>query len=414
MSTNANKQDVKHSLKDEHAPKTGNHDTLAQQLEALIERSEKEHEAHIGVSHVGGVDGSGDKGSTSGSTLSRLMNKVACGLLPSEQELDDDFAKRKMGNYIAIRGTDKTFFEDMPLYVRVGMHLLFHSSQKTSLLRWGSVEELLKKMSQREGAIYDDASDVKAVQQFIKNFISTYDIDTKDLKEQDLTKYPTRNSFFYRELKPEVRPIADTTNTKLISSAADSRLTVFPSSESAKKVWIKGIGFSIKQLINAKGSDSNVMSEGSSLAIFRLAPADYHRYNHPIGPVKVVGKSHAGSEYYTVNPDAVNEKFDVFTGNIRDITMLDWSPDVGRPTCKVAFVSIGALLVGSNRFTAADINQTYQRGAEMGYFAYGGSTVIAVFPPEAKIKWDDDLTANSQKGIETLVKVGERIGLSEM
>lgn len=53
--------------------------------------------------------------------------------------------------------------------------------------------------------------------------------------------------------------------------------------------------------------------------------------------------------------------------------MFDWTPEAGKASYKVAFVSIGALLVGSNKFTGADIDQTYERGAEMGYFAYGVS-----------------------------------------
>jgi phosphatidylserine decarboxylase len=53
--------------------------------------------------------------------------------------------------------------------------------------------------------------------------------------------------------------------------------------------------------------------------------------------------------------------------------MMEWSPEEGKSSYKVAFVSVGAMLVGSNRFTGADVGQTYERGTEMGYFAYGVS-----------------------------------------
>jgi hypothetical protein len=43
------------------------------------------------------------------------------------------------------------------------------------------------------------------------------------------------------------------------------------------------------------------------------------------------------------------------------------------------------------------------------YFAYGGSTVIAVFP-KGLIEFDADLLKNSEDTIETLVKVGYSIG----
>lgn len=55
-----------------------------------------------------------------------------------------------------------------------------------------------------------------------------------------------------------------------------------------------------------------------------------------------------------------------------------------------------------------------QRGDECGYYAYGGSTNIVIFPPEAKVKWDQDLLDSSRNGLETMVRVGERIGVSNV
>ncbi|KIO19439.1 hypothetical protein M407DRAFT_246158 [Tulasnella calospora MUT 4182] len=60
------------------------------------------------------------------------------------------------------------------------------------------------------------------------------------------------------------------------------------------------------------------------------------------------------------------------------------------------------------------------KGEDLGFFQYGGSTVILV-APEGIVEWDEDLVANSSglsgvkgvedgKPLETLVRVGERIG----
>ncbi len=71
-------------------------------------------------------------------------------------------------------------------------------------------------------------------------------------------------------------------------------------------------------------------------------------------------------------------------------------------------MEIGALLVGG-------IVQTYQagsqvaRGDEKGYFKFGGSTVIFFFE-KGRVSFDADLVANSEKGLETLVRMGEKIG----
>lgn len=49
------------------------------------------------------------------------------------------------------------------------------------------------------------------------------------------------------------------------------------------------------------------------------------------------------------------------------------------------------------------------KGDELGYFAYGGSTCILLFKAGA-VQFDEDLVATSQQGLETLVRMGERIG----
>lgn len=276
-----------------------------------------------------------------------------------------------MGNYVALRGGSgkERFFEEMPLYVRVGMHLLFYGSQNASLLRYASVEHLLETMSKRQGATYDDASKPEEVQEFIKHFIATYELKLDDLAEQDLTKYPTRNSFFYRKLKPDARPIAEPENDRIVSSSADCRLMVFDNVETATKVWIKGKHFTLGSLL---GGHEDLFPSGSSLAIFRLAPADYHRFHHPIGPnVQASEKVPLGKEYYTVNPDAVTDQFDVFTGNVRQAVLLDWKAI----NAKVGFVAIGAMLVASINWTDTDKTSATttlrKRGEEFGYFAYG-------------------------------------------
>ena len=112
-------------------------------------------------------------------------------------------------------------------------------------------------------------------------------------------------------------------------------------------------------------------------------------------------------------PQAVNANFDVFSSNRRDTLLLNWTPKgAGSPVIPVAFVAIGAMLVGSIGWTNANQGANVQRGDESGYFAYGGSTIVCVFPPEAKVQWDQDLKDNSANGIETMVRVGDRIGVS--
>jgi phosphatidylserine decarboxylase len=98
-----------------------------------------------------------------------------------------------------------------------------------------------------------------------------------------------------------------------------------------------------------------------------------------------------------------------FTANRRDITILQSNIIPSKQT-PIGIVAIGALLVGSVNWTNASGSEV-KKGDDVGWFQYGGSTVILLFPEEARVTWDSDLLAASEKTLETVVKVGEQIGL---
>jgi len=83
------------------------------------------------------------------------------------------------------------------------------------------------------------------------------------------------------------------------------------------------------------------------------------------------------------------------------------SPSGGAPI-PVVIVAVGAMLVGSIAWTKKQGDQV-KKGEELGYFAYGGSTVIAVFP-KGSVTFDEDLVKNSNNVLETQMKVGQHIG----
>lgn len=98
---------------------------------------------------------------------------------------------------------------------------------------------------------------------------------------------------------------------------------------------------------------------------------------------------------------------DVFCENKRSVMILK-----RKATGKnIAIIAVGAMLVGSIVY-----NDGIKPGAEvrraqcLGKFAYGGSTVIAVYPP-GEVAFDQDLVKNSTgENCETLVQVGWRVG----
>ena len=75
--------------------------------------------------------------------------------------------------------------------------------------------------------------------------------------------------------------------------------------------------------------------------------------------------------------------------------------------------------------TTLNEGDSVKRGQEFGYFAFGrlltgsrdtepnsclgGSTIVTLFPKNT-VQWDQDLLDNSATPLETLVRVGMRIG----
>ncbi|KAF9976322.1 hypothetical protein BGZ73_008752 [Actinomortierella ambigua] len=350
------------------------------------------------------------------------------------------------GNYVVIRSTGVEKWEDMPIYARIGMHIVFGGTfdQKR--------KELFSTESIKQGQHFDAPASVAQIPHFIK----TYKLDLSELEQPDPTKYATFNEFFYRKLKPGARPIAEPGNPDVIVSAADCRLSVFETIERATQIWIKGRKFTLANLL--QDAELAAQYEGGSIAIFRLAPQDYHRYHSPVQGRVAQAPVLLGKQYFTVNPMAVRADINVFTENVRKLTVIDlvqrkdrrgtsstgstsypsaslpredqqrqqeaeeqnthsFNPNdyepASAPFDQCIYVSIGALLVGSIVLTGAgQAGHELHKGDELGYFAYGGSTCLLLFKKGA-VEWDQDLLSNSHRGLETLVKVGERIGVRQ-
>ncbi|KAG0377611.1 hypothetical protein BGX24_005773 [Mortierella sp. AD032] len=352
-----------------------------------------------------------DKGHplSDGGILTSANHKTWFPYVHPHQWVHKIYKAYRYGNDVIVdRKTLKTEWEDMPVYARIGMHLLFACQFDHMLLETHRLQNLFLKESQTQGKHFDDPTSVRHISPFIK----TYKLDLTELLEQDVTKYGTFNEFFYRKLKSDARPIDSKDDPTVITSAADSRLACFDSISSATEFWIKGQKFTLQTFL--QDDELSTEFDQGAMAIFRLAPQDYHRFHSPVQGMVAEPKK-IGGTYFTVNPMAVNENLDVFTENVRVVSVLDLE-DVGNDNSneafdKCVFVSIGALLVGSIELTGAKVSGTkIKKGDELGYFAYGGSTCILLFKKGA-VGFDQDLIDNSKKGVETLVRMGEHIGV---
>jgi phosphatidylserine decarboxylase len=164
--------------------------------------------------------------------------------------------------------------------------------------------------------------------------------------------------------------------------------------------YIKGVKFNVMEFLN----DTLLGKKYSDglLVIVRLAPPDYHRYHFPVSG-NIIRDLRIEGDYYSVSPLALRKIAGLFCMNEREYMVIS-TQKFG----DVVMSEVGATMVGS-------IIQTYKgdtvvKGAEKGYFKFGGSTVVLLFEKD-EVKIDDDIIRNSEQGLETTVKVGERIAV---
>ncbi|KAK0614134.1 phosphatidylserine decarboxylase-domain-containing protein [Immersiella caudata] len=286
--------------------------------------------------------------------------------------------------------------EKMSVYVRLGIRLLYKGLKSNSMEK-KRIRKLLKSLSVKQGKKFDDPASKAEIPKFIE-------FHRLDLSEVllPLEEFKTFNEFFYRALKPDARPCSAPNNPRIIVSPADCRSVVFNRLDVATKVWVKGREFSIKRLLGDAYPEDASRYENGALGIFRLAPQDYHRFHIPVDGIMGEPKTIAG-EYYTVNPMAIRSALDVYGENVRILVPID-SPEFGR----VMVICVGAMMVGSTVITRK-AGEEVKRGEELGYFKFGGSTLVVLFEP-GKMMFDDDLVDNSNGALETLIRVGMSVG----
>ena len=187
---------------------------------------------------------------------------------------------------------------------------------------------------------------------------------------------------------------------------------------------IKGNFYSIEKILRAPCPE---FLKGGTLLIFRLSLPDYHRYIFP-AEGKLLRTKKIKGRLDSVRKEAAH--FKAFSENKREISLLELE-GMG----KILHVEVGAMLVGhihnhmgSKLFSDKGAqnkrknlgektyksDRRYQQafrftaGEEKGYFSLGGSTIVEML--SEKIVIDEDLFENTNKGLETKLEIGERIG----
>ncbi len=231
----------------------------------------------------------------------------------------------------------------------------------------------------------------------IPRFVASMGVDLSEVP-RPLQDFGSFNEFIIRDIDLSRRPVDP--DPAVCVSPADGRVLVYPRIRAGTPFPIKRAIFDLAGLL---GDDRLAADyDGGSLAVVRLHLADYHHIHFPDsgrpGPAASIG-----GRYFAVSPYPRLRRVPFYARNHRVVTLFD-SDHFGR----LAVVEVGAFTVGS-------IRQRYRpgervaKGERKGYFELGGSVVVLLFP-EGKIRFDEDLLAHSEEGVETYVRLGESIG----
>lgn len=232
-----------------------------------------------------------------------------------------------------------------------------------------------------------------STQKKIAPFIKEYGLDVSEFLEAP-ESFSHFNSFFSRKLKPEARPINSNPDNAIFP--ADGRHLGFQKASEIRGVFIKGQSFDLPALLGDEETAKRY--QDGALVLSRLCPVDYHRYHFPISGIPSAPQTINGP-LFSVSPIALRQQLRYLWENKRTITTVK-TENFGKVIC----IEIGATCVGS-------IHQTFtsgikvEKGEEKGYFAFGGSSTITLFEPDA-VTLEQDLLDQSKNQTELFAQMG--------
>lgn len=231
----------------------------------------------------------------------------------------------------------------------------------------------------------------------ISPFIARYGLNPVDFADSP-DRFGSFNDFFYRRLREGVRPVDPDPDVAVFP--ADGRHLAVPEVAAMDGFFVKGQKFDLAALLGDRRLAER-FSRGP-LVLSRLCPVDYHRFHFPVCGVPTAPRVLPGA-LYSVSPLALRQRLAYLWENKRVLTEVR-TERFGL----VLVVEVGATNVGS-------IVQTFRpghpvgKGAEKGYFRFGGSSVITLFEP-GRLRLAPDLLRESARSRELYARVGTHLG----
>ncbi len=228
----------------------------------------------------------------------------------------------------------------------------------------------------------------------IPYFIQKNEIDMSDI-EIPKEGFSSFNEFFTRKRKLEGYNLSDDD----MISPCDGFLTIKKINEDTV-FKIKNTHFSVKDLLK-DNRFAEKYKDGTAL-IFRLTPANYHRYCY-ISDGRIIHYRKIRGLLHCVRPIALRN-VPVFIQNSREYQVIKT-----KTFGTIIQMEIGALLVGKIRNYKQPLGtKCIRAGEEKGYFEFGGSTIIVLLKKEG-IRFNKKLFEKRDVSGEIPVRMGDVI-----
>jgi phosphatidylserine decarboxylase len=230
----------------------------------------------------------------------------------------------------------------------------------------------------------------------IEPFIRKHNIDMSDFKP---VIYRSFAEFFDREFRPGAR--AFVAGPDEMAAFAEARYFGWERLEADQQFPVKGHSLSAEKILGTEKRAAPFI--GGPVLLARLSPMDYHHVHYPDGG-RTRDAARLGRSLWTVNWHALQNQPDILLRNERQIDILET-----RNFGQLAFVEVGAMSVG--RIVQVHPREvTFHRGDEKSVFKFGGSAIV-LFGEPGKWRPADDIVQHTTQSIETLIKLGNAIGV---
>ena len=191
----------------------------------------------------------------------------------------------------------------------------------------------------------------------------------------------TKLRFFTRQFRPDVRPVADPANDKIIVSAWEaSPYNVRHDVKLHDQFWVISRPYSLQEIFTASQQRLAPRRLGLSGVSF-LSAYNHHRWHAPVsGTIAqtylIDGTYYSDAESEGVDPGGLNDVQGYTTAiAARAVIVIDCDePAIGQVGC--VFVGMAE---GSSCVVEALRGQRVKKGKEIDYFQYGGSTYCLIF-----------------------------------